>query len=196
MSKSRRPSSQTPQTHYDFCNLCPRRCGADRIRRRLGFCGQSQAIRLAWAGIHFGEEPPVTGKKGSGTVFFTGCTLKCRFCQNHQISHGGLGTEISTDTLAKIFLDLQKQGAENINLVTATPFILSIIDSVRQAQKRGLSVPILWNTSGYESRESLDLLDSFVDIYLPDLKTLDPVLSDRVFAAPDYPEGVRIRFAR
>ena len=196
MSKSRRTFPQNLQTHYDCCNLCPRRCGADRTRGRRGFCGQGQALRLAWAGIHCGEEPPVTAQKGSGTVFFTGCTLKCSFCQNHQISHEGLGAEVSTDTLAMIFLDLQKQGAENINLVTATPFIPSIIDSVRLAQKRGLSVPILWNTSGYESGESLELLDSFVDIYLPDLKTLDPVLSDRLFAAPDYPEVARIALIR
>jgi putative pyruvate formate lyase activating enzyme len=163
----------------------------DRSSGKLGFCGQSDSVRLSWAGIHFGEEPPITGKHGSGTVFFSGCTLKCSFCQNHQISHEGLGREISIEILAEVVLLLQHRGAENINLVTATPFIPSIINSIQLARSKGLSVPVLWNSSGYEGREAIELLDSVVDIYLPDLKTLYPSLSRRLFAAPDYPEVAR-----
>ncbi len=188
MSPSSQSLRQSLKAYYESCNLCPRRCGVDRTRGNQGFCGQTHSVRLAWAGIHFGEEPPIAGKRGSGTVFFSGCTLKCSFCQNHQISHEGLGGEISVEALAEVFLLLQRRGAENINLVTATPFTPSIINSIQIAQSKGLSVPILWNSSGYESEEAIELLDFFVDIYLPDLKTLDPVLSRRLFAAPDYPE--------
>ncbi len=172
---------------YSACSLCPRMCKTDRLSGKLGVCRETAKIRLAWAGLHFGEEPIITGKSGSGTVFFTGCTLRCSFCQNYQISHEGLGREISTDELTDIFWGLQDMGAENINLVTGTHFIPSIVDSIEKARAFGLRLPIVWNTSGYETVEMVRFLSRYVDVFLTDLKTLSRGLSGKLFRASNYP---------
>lgn len=145
-------------------------------------------MRVALANLHFGEEPPITGKGGSGTIFFSGCTLRCSYCQNCQLSRDSLGTEIGIEVCADIFLQLQKRGGENINLVTGTQFIPQIYESVAIARDRGLAIPVLWNSSGYEVLEMMDVLDGFADVFLPDLKTLCPKISRQLFQAPDYPE--------
>ena len=162
----------------------------DRRRDPGGFCGQSAALRIAWAGLHFGEEPPITGEKGSGTIFFSGCTLKCSFCQNYQLSHLGFGRQITTGELARIMVCLEREGAENINLVSGSHFAPSILEAIGQAKIEGLSLPIIWNSSGYESMDTLEMVLEEVDIFLPDLKTLDQELSEELFKCGDYPEVV------
>ena len=176
---------------YQSCELCPRRCRIDRQRGETGFCGQTSVIRLAAAVIHFGEEPPVTGNGGSGTVFFTGCTLQCSFCQNRQISTGNVGREISSDELVRIFLRLQEEGAENINLVTGTHFIPGIAAALARAEHEGLTIPVVWNSSGFESVEALKIIDPHIDIYLPDLKTLSSEVSMQVYGRADYAERAK-----
>ena len=148
-------------------------------------------MRAAWAGLHFGEEPPVTGRGGSGTIFFTGCTLKCRFCQNDQLSRSGLGAELDAEQLAGLMLRLQSEGAENVNLVTGSHFAPGIVQAVRLARARGLTLPLVWNSSGYESRAALELLAPWIQVWLPDCKTLDPELARSLMGAPDYPQVVR-----
>ncbi|MBR5474131.1 MAG: radical SAM protein [Lachnospiraceae bacterium] len=166
------------------CRLCPRRCGADRAVRP-GFCGAGASLRVARAALHLWEEPCISGKRGSGTVFFSGCTLKCCFCQNAKISTGDFGAEITVERLAEIFLELQEQGAHNINLVTADPYVPQIIEALDRVRDR-LQVPIVYNCGGYESPEILDMLKGYVDVYLPDLKFMDEELSARYLKAPDY----------
>lgn len=166
------------------CQLCPRNCNVNR-NLTTGFCGCTNKLKAARAALHFWEEPCISGTKGSGTVFFSGCTLKCCFCQNHSISSGEIGKEISSEHLGEIFLSLQKQGAHNINLVTATqflPWILPALDSVKEE----LKIPVVYNCGGYEKPEIIDLLKDYVDIYLPDLKYYDTSLSARYSKAPDY----------
>jgi putative pyruvate formate lyase activating enzyme len=172
---------------YDSCVLCPRRCGAARSRGEPGFCGQGASVRAASALLHFGEEPPITGTGGSGTVFFTGCTLQCRFCQNWQVSSAGAGAELTDQALAGIFLELQGAGAENINAVTGTHFIPGILGALRSARGRGLHIPLVWNSSGYETPEAVQELAPEVRFFLPDLKSLDAELSARWLRAADYP---------
>lgn len=176
---------------YKKCNLCPRACGVDRTAGKFGFCRQSSTMRIACATLHHGEEPPITGKGGSGTIFFTGCTLQCRFCQNHQISRGGIGRDVSIEEFSEICLRLQKAGAENINLVTGTMFIPSIALGIEAAKKKGLSIPVLWNSSGFETQDAVDILNSFVDVYLPDVKTLNHTFSATFFNALHYPESAK-----
>lgn len=176
---------------YTECRLCPRDCGVDRSEDERGYCGQGARARIAWAGLHRGEEPPLVGTQGSGTVFFSGCTLKCGSCQNCQISHQGLGREVSLGQLSELMLKLQGRGSANINLVTASHFTPSVIAAAASARKRGLSIPVVWNSSGYERMSTLDLLEETVDVYLPDCKTLDPQVSRRLMGAADYPEAVR-----
>lgn len=172
---------------FEPCLLCPRLCAAPRASGAKGRCGQGDRIRLALASIHFGEEPPLVGQGGSGTIFFSGCTLGCTFCQNHQISRAGLGREVGTGEFASICLALQAAGAVNINLVTGTHFIPAIIEGIARARAAGLSLPVLWNTSGYERVEMIEALRATVDVWLPDLKTLDRATAERYFAAADYP---------
>jgi putative pyruvate formate lyase activating enzyme len=174
-------------TDYQNCRLCPRDCRVDRSAGRAGACGESAAARLAWAGLHRGEEPPLTGENGSGTVFFTGCTLRCSFCQNRQISREGLGREVVEAELAAVFLDLERAGAANVNLVTGTPHLPRIEAALTEARRRGLGLPVVWNSSGYETEAAVERLARFVDVFLPDLKTLDPGLARRYFRAVDYP---------
>jgi putative pyruvate formate lyase activating enzyme len=173
------------------CSLCPRACGADRSAGRGGFCREGAAPRVAWAGLHFGEEPPLTGQGGSGTIFFSGCTLRCRYCQNDQLSRLGLGRELCSAELSRLMLALQREGAENVNLVTGSHFTPVIVEAMDRARREGLAIPLLWNSSGYESSATLELLAARIDVYLPDCKTLDPELSRRFMGAPDYPQVVQ-----
>lgn len=173
---------------YEKCQACPRQCGVNREEGQLGFCKEPADLRIAFAGLHFGEEPLVTVFGGSGTIFFTGCTLRCAFCQNYQISQDGLGRAVSEKEFVAICLKLQAKGAENINLVTGSHHIPKIAQFIRAAKDAGVSIPFCWNSSAYESVEMLELLKGLVTIWLPDLKTLSSPLSEKLFAAPDYPE--------
>ena len=173
---------------YNSCNQCPRKCGVNRTKN-CGFCGEKDEVRIAVACLHFGEEPLVTVHGGSGTIFFTGCTLRCAFCQNYQISQDGLGRAVDSAEFTDICLKLQAAGAENINLVTGSHHIPKIAEFLRAARDGGVTVPFCWNSSAYESVEMLELLKGLVTIWLPDLKTLDPALSKNLFAAPNYPES-------
>lgn len=164
------------------CMLCPRACGADRDLGQLGFCGMGPNITAARAALHFWEEPPISGQRGSGAVFFSGCSLGCDFCQNTTISHGRFGREITTERLREIFENLISQGAHNINLVTATHFLPKILPALTPK----LPVPVVYNCGGYEAVETLKLLEGKVDIYLPDMKYAECDLAARLSHAPDY----------
>ena len=176
----------------DKCTLCPRNCGVDRDNGKIGYCGQTDKVYVARAALHMWEEPCISGKEGSGTVFFCGCTLRCIFCQNHQIVLGKaesgdkIGKEVSIERLKEIFLELQEKGANNINLVTGTHYIPQIARALKLAKEEGLRIPIVYNTSGYEKPESLHMLDGLVDIYLPDMKYVSKELSKEYSNAPDY----------
>jgi len=172
---------------YTNCTACPRKCGVDRTKT-AGFCKEPAELRVAFAGLHFGEEPLITVKGGSGTIFFTGCTLRCAFCQNYQISQDGLGRTVDSAEFTSICKKLQDAGAENINLVTGSHHIPLIAQYLRDARANGITIPFCWNSSAYESVEMLELLKGLVTIWLPDLKTLDSKLSNQLFKAPDYPE--------
>lgn len=167
------------------CTLCPRNCNVDRSIN-AGFCGESDKIRIARAALHFYEEPSISGAAGSGAVFFCGCNLKCVFCQNESISGSRFGMEVSIERLAEIFLELQSQSANNINLVTPSHFVPQIREALILARKNGLSIPIVYNTSAYESVESLKLLEGLVDIYLPDMKYSINDLAVKYSKAPGY----------
>lgn len=168
---------------YEHCTLCPRRCGVDRTHGQRGFCGMPDHILAARAAAHYWEEPVISGDFGSGAVFFSGCTLGCSFCQNEPVSHGGRGKEISPANLREIFLRLIDDGVTNINLVTGTQFIPSILPALEPK----LPVPVVWNSGGYESVETLRLLEGYVDVYLPDFKYSDPELAAKLSGARDYP---------
>lgn len=170
--------------NYQTCNLCPRMCGVDRSRV-TGFCGQSDTVKAARAALHMWEEPCISGAHGSGTVFFSGCTLRCCFCQNSDISTGGFGKTLTVSQLADIFLKLQDQGAHNINLVTATHFLPSIVKALDLCRHK-LHIPVVYNCGGYERVETVQALDGYVDIWLPDLKYMDSRISARYSQAPDY----------
>ena len=170
------------------CRLCPRACGADQAAGEEGLCGAGKEIRIARAALHFWEEPCISGTKGSGAVFFSGCPLRCVYCQNREISRGLAGASVSVERLAEIFLELQEQQANNINLVTAGHYLPQVREALLLAKGRGLSVPVVYNTSSYEKPEALRMLEGLVDIYLPDLKYLDPDLAGNYSKALDYPE--------
>ena len=172
---------------YTNCNLCPRKCGVDRTKGQLGFCRQPDRIFAARAAAHYWEEPVISGSFGSGAVFFSGCTLKCCFCQNGIISQKDLGKEISSAHLREIFLRLIDDGVQNINLVTPTHFLPSIIPALQPK----LPVPVVYNCGGYERVETLRSLDGLVDIYLPDMKYSDAALAAKLSAAPDYVETAK-----
>ncbi len=172
------------------CELCPRRCLVDRAAGEIGLCGQGQEIRIARAALHPYEEPSVSGTRGSGTVFFVGCSLGCVFCQNRKISRAQeLGEIVTPDDLAEIFLRLEEEGAHNINLVTPTHFADGVIEALTRVRNR-LTIPVLYNTSGYERVETLRRLEGLVDIYMPDFKYADFALAESLSSAPDYPEVV------
>lgn len=169
---------------YDSCSLCPRQCHVDR-HTTVGFCGCSDTIKAARAALHHWEEPCISGTKGSGTVFFSGCTLKCCFCQNYPISQQEIGKELTIQQLGEIFLRLQNQGAHNINLVTATQYLPSVLSALDQV-KHHLKIPVVYNCGGYERPEIIRELNDYVDIWLPDLKYQDCELSSRYSQAKDY----------
>ncbi len=176
------------------CMCCPRRCGAVRSRER-GRCGETDTIRIARAAPHMWEEPPISGQNGSGTVFFSGCSLRCIFCQNHEIAVSYIGRDVSAEELTKIMLRLQSDGVHNINLVTASHFTVQLAPVLRRAKQSGLHIPILWNSSGYELPETLRLLDGLIDIYLPDFKYLNAKTAAEYSSAPDYPETAKAALA-
>ena len=167
------------------CSLCPRNCLINRTKEK-GFCGCSDKMIIARASLHFWEEPCISGETGSGTIFFSGCNLKCIFCQNYQISSDLIGTEVSLEDFANICLNLEKQGANNINLVTPTPYVPLIIDGLKLAKEKGLKIPIVYNTSGYETVETIKMLDGIIDIYLPDFKYYDDEYATKYSLAKDY----------
>lgn len=167
------------------CNICPRNCNVDR-NIKPGFCSMPDTVKISRAALHMWEEPCISGEKGSGTVFFSGCNMKCVFCQNKEISTGGFGKEITVERLADIFLELQAKGAFNINLVTPTHYTLQIIQAVKLAKAKGLTLPIVYNTSSYEKVETIKMLEGIVDIWLPDFKYMDNAAASRYSKAADY----------
>ena len=172
---------------YENCLLCPRKCGINRRTGQTGVCGVSSEIKVARAALHYWEEPCISGKRGSGAVFFSGCSLHCVFCQNREISDGKEGKVISKARLSDIFMELAGKGANNINLVTPGQYIPDIVWAVNDAKSRGMKLPIIYNTSGYENVTELKLLEDIVDVYLPDFKYMDSTLSARYSRAKDYP---------
>lgn len=167
------------------CNECPRQCNIDRTTGS-GFCKVSNRVMVARAALHFWEEPCISGEEGSGAVFFSGCNMQCVFCQNRPIATGTVGRYISEDRLAEIFLELQKKGANNINLVTPSHYVNQIIAALTNAKNIGLSIPIVYNTSAYEKAETIKKLDGYIDVYLPDCKYYDNTLAIKYSKAPDY----------
>lgn len=172
---------------YENCLLCPRKCGINRRTGQTGVCGVSSEIKVARAALHYWEEPCISGKRGSGAVFFSGCSLHCVFCQNREISDGKEGKVISKERLSDIFIELAGKGANNINLVTPGQYIPDIVWAVNDAKSRGMKLPIIYNTSGYENVTELKLLEGIVDVYLPDFKYMDSTLSAMYSRAKDYP---------
>jgi putative pyruvate formate lyase activating enzyme len=191
--------------HARNCRLCPRECGVDRQAGELGYCGAGRSPRISHALLHLGEEPVLSGvsdcgrdrdgrpgrRRGSGTLFFSGCHLRCVYCQNHQISQEGAGYDLTEEALARSMLDLEARGAVNINLVSPSHMLLPILAALRIALDKGLSLPIVYNCSGYESERVLRSLEGIVDVYLPDLKYTSPLLAERLSGAPDYFEKAK-----
>jgi len=170
------------------CRLCPRRCGAKRLEGETGFCGIGRLARVASYGPHHGEERPLSGRCGSGTIFFGGCSLRCSFCQNHDISQRPAGREVDAEDLASIMLTLQSMGCHNINLVTPTHVVPQILEALALVTQRGLSLPLVYNSGDYDSVEALELLDGIVDIYMPDIKYAAREVARALSGAEDYPE--------
>ena len=168
-----------------MCTLCPRNCAVDRAGGERGICGQTEQLKVARAALHYWEEPCISGESGSGAVFFSGCALHCVFCQNRSIANGTAGKEITKERLAEIFLKLQEKGANNINLVTPTQYLPSLLPVLKRVKPQ-LFIPIVYNCGGYETLEAVDALAPYIDIWLPDLKYYSFVLSARYSAAPDY----------
>lgn len=179
------PVSFSLPTH---CELCPRRCGANRAAGERGVCGAADKLRVARAALHFWEEPPISGEEGSGTVFFSHCPLHCVYCQNAEIANGNVGCDISVERLAQIYLELQAQGALNVNLVTASHYVLHAIEALKVAREQGLTIPVVYNTSGYETVETVELLAPYVDIFLTDYRYSCAQTAKAYSHAPDYPE--------
>lgn len=177
------------------CKLCPKSCGAKREAGQRGYCGESGTVRAARAALHMWEEPCISGTRGSGTIFFSGCTLRCVYCQNRGIAEGRVGKEISVDRLADIMLELQDKGANNINLVTPTHFAPQIAKAIITARGGGLVIPTVYNTSAYETPETIAMLDGLADVYLPDMKYFSPKRAGKYSNAPDYPEAAKAALA-
>lgn len=171
------------------CKICPRNCGVNRLNGNIGRCKSNGNIKLAMASIHNFEEPCISGENGSGTVFFSNCNMNCVFCQNYKISQQGLGREISIEELAEIFIDEQNKNAENINLVTPTMYVYHIIEAIKIAKNKGLKIPIVYNSNGYENVETIKKLDGYIDIYLPDLKYYDDDLAFKYSGVKNYFEN-------
>ncbi|MBQ3226014.1 MAG: 4Fe-4S cluster-binding domain-containing protein, partial [Clostridia bacterium] len=179
----------------ESCTLCPRHCGVNRLSGELGVCRAPASLLLARAALHHWEEPCLSGSRGSGTIFFSGCPMHCVYCQNHAISNAQYGKEVSLFRLCEIFYELYKQGAHNINLVTPTHYVPQIKTAIETVKKEGFPLPFVYNTSGYERLETLQMLDGLIDIYLPDFKYDKPETACRCSAGPDYPEVARTAFA-
>lgn len=173
------------------CQVCPRNCKVNRLKGEQGFCRSGEEVIVSSYNAHFGEEPPLVGNFGSGTIFFTNCNLKCVYCQNYPISQLGNGNKVSLEDLAKIMLALQKRKCHNINLVTPTHFVPQILKSIKSAIKMGLHIPIVYNTSGYEAVKTLKLLSGIVDIYLPDARYADNEIAKKYSSAPHYFEKMK-----
>jgi len=173
------------------CALCPRRCGVDRTMGEKGYCGAAELPMVSSAFAHFGEERPLVGVYGSGTIFLTHCNLKCVFCQNYDISHEARGEVISTEELAKQMIALQAKGTHNINFVTPTHYVPQIVGALPRAVEMGLEIPLVFNCGGYESMDVIRLLEGIFDIYMPDYKFTDPKSAERYLDAPDYPDVVK-----
>ena len=171
------------------CELCPRKCGANRLAGKNGFCGGGKEVKVARAALHFWEEPCISGEEGSGTVFFSGCTMRCVFCQNREISRGEAGKLVSIERLAEIFLELQGKGANNINLVTPMHYAPQITAALDIARKNGLHLPIVWNTGGWELPESVEAVKNYSDIWLTDFKYFDNSLAEKFSNAKNYFEN-------
>lgn len=168
------------------CMLCPRNCGVNRLDKELGFCKSGALIKVARVSLHHWEEPCISGEKGSGTVFFSECNLKCVFCQNNAFSHSGVGKEISIERLSEIFMEQQERGANNINLVTPTHFVPQIIEAIKLSRKKGLLLPIVYNSNGYENVDTIKALRGYIDIYLPDLKYFEDKYAIKYSHSPNY----------
>jgi len=175
------------------CECCPRRCGADRLSGQTGFCRVAGDILLSHAGLHFGEEPPISGTCGSGTIFFAGCNLRCAFCQNWQISQAFSGSNVRKLTIGKLadeMLRLQSEGAHNVNFVSPSHMLFQMADAIQAARKKGLTIPVVYNSNGYDSVEALRQIRGLVDIYLPDIKYMDNTLGQKFSAARDYADVI------
>lgn len=168
------------------CEMCPHRCKIDRTQNQIGRCKSKDTVKVAIASIHNYEEPCISGKNGSGTVFFSNCNLSCKFCQNYEISQQGLGKEITIERLSKIFLEQQSKGAHNINLVSPTSYAYQIIEAIKIAKKNGLEIPTIYNTNGYENVETIKLLNGYIDVYLPDLKYAEDDLGKKYSNVDNY----------
>ena len=168
------------------CEMCPHRCGVDRTNNKIGICKSKYTVKIANFSLHKFEEPCISGKNGSGTVFFSNCNLKCIFCQNYEISQLGKGTEITIEKLAEIFLKLQEKHANNINLVSPTSYVVQIIEAIKISRKMGLKIPIIYNTNAYENIETIKLLNGYIDIYLPDLKYSENELAKKYSKVDKY----------
>ena len=175
----------------ETCELCPRRCQVNRLQEELGFCKAGAQLMISSAFPHFGEEAPLVGTGGSGTIFFTHCNLRCIFCQNYDTSHQGIGETLSSEQLARYMHALQERGCHNINLVTPTHYLPQIIAALPSAIDLGLHIPLVYNCGGYESLEIIKLLDGIIDIYMPDVKFADRRVAEQYAQAPDYPEIVK-----
>jgi putative pyruvate formate lyase activating enzyme len=179
------------QARLAHCDLCPRLCGTNRTGGEFGFCATGRHAILSSAGPHFGEEAPLVGQGGSGTLFVASCNLGCSFCQNSEISHERIGREVTADEMGGLMVDLQRRGCHNINIVTPTHVIPALLEAIAVAAQHGLQLPIVYNCGGYERVESLRLLEGVVDIYMPDFKFWDPEVARRYTGVPDYPERAR-----
>jgi putative pyruvate formate lyase activating enzyme len=179
------------KAQMEDCNLCPRRCGVNRTRGETGFCGAGSVLRIASHCLHTGEEPPISGKRGSGTIFFSHCNMACVYCQNYPISQLGYGNDVDVADLSGMMIELQHRGAHNVNLVTPSHFLPLIVEAALIARKRGLSVPIVYNSSGYERAETVRMLDGIIQVYLVDMRYSDSAYGLKYSMAPDYPHHNR-----
>lgn len=173
-------------TSLESCRLCARNCGVDRDSGKMGVCKETSELVVARAALHMWEEPCISGKAGSGTIFFSGCNLRCVFCQNHNIAQGFVGKKITTQRLVDIFFELEEKGANNINLVTPTHYVPQIIEAIHKAKTNGIQIPFVYNTGCYENLETVKMLDGLIDIYLPDMKYKSSDMSQRYSHAKDY----------
>lgn len=170
------------------CNLCPHNCNVNRLNNQLGRCKASDKIKIALASLHYYEEPCISGNSGSGTVFFSNCNMNCKFCQNYEISWEEKGKIVTTEHLAKIFINLQSKGANNINLVTPTIYVYQIIEAIKIAKEKGLNIPIVYNSNGYENADTIKMLNGYIDVYLPDFKYFDNNIAFKYSGIKNYYE--------